>query len=69
MFSTAPATPLGALVVGDAEVVSGMVLLQLAYPGTPVFHAVYVSMMDPRTGGYISKVPLPLNIMAAAPAT
>lgn len=65
MFSTAPATPLGALAIGDAEVVSGMVLLQLAYPGTPVFHAVYVSMMDPWTGGYISKVPLPLNIMAA----
>ena len=64
MFSTAPATPLGALVVGDAEVVSGMVLLQLAYPGTPVFHAVFVSMMDPRTGGYIAKVPLPLNMMA-----
>ncbi len=64
MFSTAPASPLGALVVGDAEVVSGMVLLQLAYPGTPVFHAVYVSMMDLRTGGYIAKVPLPLNMMA-----
>jgi trimethylamine--corrinoid protein Co-methyltransferase len=64
MFSTAPATPLGALVIGDAEVVSGMVLLQLAYPGSPVFHAVFVSMMDPRTGGYISKVPLPLNMMA-----
>jgi trimethylamine--corrinoid protein Co-methyltransferase len=61
MFSTAPASPLGALVVGDAEVVSGMVLLQLAYPGTPVFHSVYVSIMEPRTGAYISKVPLPLN--------
>ena len=64
MFSTAPASPLAALVIGDAEVVSGMVLLQLAYPGTPVFHAVFVSMMDPRTGGYIAKVPLPLNMMA-----
>jgi trimethylamine--corrinoid protein Co-methyltransferase len=64
MFSTAPATPLGALVVGDAEVVSGMVLIQLAFPGAPVFHSVYVSIMDPRTGAYISKVPLPLNMMS-----
>jgi trimethylamine--corrinoid protein Co-methyltransferase len=64
MFSTAPATPLGALVVGDAEVVSGMVLLQLAFPGTPVFHSVYVSIMDPRSGAYIAKVPLPLNMMS-----
>ena len=64
MFSTAPATPLGALVVGDAEVVSGMVLLQLAFPGTPVFHSVYVSIMDPRNGAYIAKVPLPLNMMS-----
>ena len=64
MFSTAPASPLGALVVGDAEVVSGMVLIQLAFPGAPVFHSLYVSIMEPRTGAYISKVPLPLNILA-----
>ncbi|MBL7062774.1 MAG: trimethylamine methyltransferase family protein [Anaerolineae bacterium] len=64
MGSTAPATPLGGLVVGDAEVVSAMVLMQLAYPGTPVFHSVYVSLMDPRTGGYIGDVPIPLTMMA-----
>lgn len=64
IFSTAPATPLGALIVGDAEVVSGMVLLQLAYPGTPVFHSLYVSIMDPLTGAYIAKVPLPLNLIS-----
>ena len=64
MGSTAPATPLGALVVGDAEVVSGMVLIQLAYPGASVFHSDLVSLMDPLTGGYISDVPLPMAIMA-----
>ena len=64
MGSTAPATPLGALVVGDAEVVSGMVLLQLAYPGAPVFHSDLVSLMDPLTGGFISDVPLPLAVMS-----
>lgn len=59
MGSTAPASALGALVVGDAEVVSGMVLLQLAFPGTPVFHSVLVSMMEPRTGGYIAEHTVP----------
>jgi trimethylamine--corrinoid protein Co-methyltransferase len=64
MGSTAPATPLGALVLGDAEVISAMVLLQLACPGTPVFHSVITSLMDPHTGGYIGEVSLPLSIMA-----
>jgi trimethylamine--corrinoid protein Co-methyltransferase len=57
MGSTAPASPLGALVMGDAEVISAMTLIQLAYPGAPVFHAIFTSIMDPRTGGYISEVP------------
>lgn len=64
MGSTAPATPLGALVQGDAEVVSAMVLLQLAYPGSPVFHSIVTSLMDPRTGGYIGEVPIPLSWIA-----
>jgi trimethylamine--corrinoid protein Co-methyltransferase len=64
MGSTAPASPLGALVLGDAEVISAMVLIQLAYPGAPVFHAVFTSLMDPRTGGYISEVPAPSYMMA-----
>jgi trimethylamine--corrinoid protein Co-methyltransferase len=64
MGSTAPATPLGALVVGDAEVVSGMVVLQLAYPGAPVFHSIIASLMDPRTGGYIGEAPIPIALMA-----
>jgi trimethylamine--corrinoid protein Co-methyltransferase len=64
MGSTAPATPMAALVMGDAEVISAMVLMQLAYPGAPVFHAVFTSLMDPRTGGYISEVPAPSYIMA-----
>ena len=63
MGSTAPATPLGALVMGDAEVVSGMVLVQLAYPGAPVFHSNIISLMHPRTGGYISHFPIPLREM------
>jgi len=64
MGSTAPATPLGALVMGDAEVVSGMVLIQLAYPGAPVFHSNYISLMHPRTGAYVAEIPIPLGWMA-----
>ncbi len=63
MGSTAPATPLGALVVGDAEVVSAMVLMQLAYPGAPVFHSIFVSLMEPRTGAYIGHIPVPIGMM------
>ncbi len=64
MGSTAPASPLGALVMGDAEVISAMTLIQLAYPGAPVFHAIFTSLMDPRTGGYISEVPTASYLMA-----
>jgi trimethylamine--corrinoid protein Co-methyltransferase len=64
MGSTAPATPLAALIMGDAEVISALVLIQLAFPGAPVFHAVFTSIMDPRSGGYISEVPTPSYMMA-----
>jgi trimethylamine--corrinoid protein Co-methyltransferase len=64
MGSTAPATPLGAIVQGDAEAISGLVLLQLAYPGAPAFHSNFVSLMDPHTGAYLDDVPLPVRIIA-----
>jgi trimethylamine--corrinoid protein Co-methyltransferase len=53
MGTTAPATSAGSLVVGDAEVISAIVLLQLAYPGAPVFHSIMKAWADPRTGGYV----------------
>jgi trimethylamine--corrinoid protein Co-methyltransferase len=61
MGSTAPASAFGALVVGDAEVVSAMVLMQLAFPGAPVYHSIIVSLMDPRTGGYIGNTSIPFT--------
>jgi len=64
MGSTSPASVLGALVMGDAEVVSAMVLMQLAYPGAPVFHSIITSLMDPRTGGYIGDPALPTSLLA-----
>lgn len=63
MGTTAPATPWGALVTGDAEVISAMVLIQLAYPGAPVFHSIEVSLMHPRTGGYVTGTGIPFDTM------
>lgn len=50
--STAPATLAGNLVVGNAEVISALALIELAHPGAPVFYAAAQTAMDLRTGGY-----------------
>jgi trimethylamine---corrinoid protein Co-methyltransferase len=52
--TTAPATLAGALAMGDAEIISATVLLQLVAPGAPVFHSLMQAWADPRTGGYVS---------------
>ena len=57
MGSTAPAAPGGALVIGNAETVSAMVLMQLVAPGAPVFQALLVSGMDPSTADYLVSLP------------
>jgi trimethylamine--corrinoid protein Co-methyltransferase len=51
--TTAPVSYAGALVVGDAEVISATVLLQLASPGAPVFHSILHAWADPRTAAYV----------------
>jgi trimethylamine--corrinoid protein Co-methyltransferase len=51
-MTTGPATLAGTLAVGNAEVVAGTALLQLAYPGAPVFYAAAQTASDPRTGVY-----------------
>jgi trimethylamine--corrinoid protein Co-methyltransferase len=55
--STAPAATSGALIVGNAELVSAMVLMQLVAPGAPVFYSLCASVMDPRTADYIVGIP------------
>ena len=50
--STAPATIAGTISQGDAEIVSAMVLIQMAYPGAPVYHSLMPGMTHPRTGAY-----------------
>jgi len=60
--STGPATLAGTYVVGDAEVISATVLMQLVSPGAPVSHSIMHAYVDPRTGGY---VPYPVNRVCA----
>jgi len=51
--STAPATIPGTIAVADAEIVAAMALIQMAYPGAPVYHSLMPGVMHPRTGAYL----------------
>ncbi len=51
-LTTGPATVAGTLVVGNAEVISATALIELAFPGAPVFYAAAQTAADLRTGGY-----------------
>jgi trimethylamine--corrinoid protein Co-methyltransferase len=51
-LTTGPATLAGNLAVGNAEVIAGLALLQLAYPGAPVFYAAAQTASDLRNGAY-----------------
>jgi trimethylamine---corrinoid protein Co-methyltransferase len=66
MGATAPAAPGGALVIGNAEVVAAMVLMQLVAPGAPVFYSLLASVMDPHTADYIVAIPEKYLCNAAA---
>jgi trimethylamine--corrinoid protein Co-methyltransferase len=49
---TGPPYQAGSLAMGLAEVLSGCVLTQIAYPGTPNFISIIPSVFDPRTANY-----------------
>jgi trimethylamine--corrinoid protein Co-methyltransferase len=51
-LTTGPATMAGVLAVGNAEVIAGTALLQLAFPGAPVFYAAAQTASDLRNGAY-----------------
>jgi trimethylamine--corrinoid protein Co-methyltransferase len=57
MMTTGPVTPAGCLVAGNAEIISGVVLLQLAFPGVPTFFSFIPGTMDPRTSLYLDHTP------------
>ncbi len=56
--STGPATPAGTLVVGNAEVLSALALMQMVAPGAPVFYAAAQTATDLRTGAYTGGGPV-----------
>jgi trimethylamine--corrinoid protein Co-methyltransferase len=45
------------LVIGNAELVSAIVLMQLVAPGASVFYSLCASVMDPQTADYIVGIP------------
>jgi len=49
---TGPATIAGSLVVGNAEVIAALALMELAAPGCPVYYAAAQTAMDLRSGAY-----------------
>ncbi len=49
---TAPPYQAAALATGLAEALSGCVLIQIAYPGTPNYISIIPSIIDPRTANY-----------------
>jgi trimethylamine:corrinoid methyltransferase-like protein len=51
-LTTGPATMAGTLAVGNAEVISATALIQLAFPGAPVFYAAAQTASDLHTGAY-----------------
>jgi trimethylamine--corrinoid protein Co-methyltransferase len=51
-LTTGPATLAGTLVVGNAEVLTALALIELVYPGAPVFYAAAQTSSDLRTGAY-----------------
>jgi trimethylamine:corrinoid methyltransferase-like protein len=52
--TTATATLAGAYAMGDAEIISAVVLTQLVAPGAPTFHSLMHAWADPHTGGYVT---------------
>jgi len=51
-LTTGPATMAGNLAVGNAEVIAATAMLQLAFPGAPVFYAAAQTASDLRSGAY-----------------
>lgn len=65
--STSPVTLAGTLVQLNAEQLSGIVLTQLAQPGTPVLAGYIPGVADMRTGGYLGGA-VEFGMMQAAAA-
>lgn len=64
--STAPITLAGNLALGNAEVLAGLTLIQLCYPGSPVFYGACSTMMELKRGGITSGGPEDFLLQAYA---
>jgi len=53
MGSTGPASIAGTLVLGNAEILSAICLVQLAFPGAPVTYPLFSGVMNPFTGNCV----------------
>lgn len=61
MCSTSPASIASNMVMGNAEVLSALCLVQIAFPGAPVYYSYLPEMLNPHTGGiYSSALQKPL---------
>jgi trimethylamine--corrinoid protein Co-methyltransferase len=61
LCSTSPPSIASNLVIGNAEVLSAVVLMELACPGTPVYYSICPELMNPVTGGvYVAALQKPL---------
>jgi trimethylamine--corrinoid protein Co-methyltransferase len=49
---SSPATVAGTVALADAEMIAAIVLIQLAYPGSPIYHSMMPSLMDRMTGDF-----------------
>ena len=57
MCSTGPGYLAGSIVVGNAEILSAITLIQIAYPGSPVYYSLIPGFSNPFTGGFLLGVP------------
>lgn len=64
--ATAPATVAAIAAQGNAEVLAGMTLFELFYPGAPTFYGSSATMMELRSGGITSGGPEDFLLQATA---
>ncbi len=64
--ATAPASPAGYLVVANAEMLSGLVIAQLAAPGAPFVYGVAQGAMNPRSGLVVYCAPEEMAVQQAS---
>jgi trimethylamine---corrinoid protein Co-methyltransferase len=64
--ATGPSTPAGDLALGNAEILAGLVLHQLARPGAPFIYGMMPSMMDMRSTQWAYASPDFALMLAAA---